>query len=108
MRTFDLYGFNSKDLEGTAKEVAECLAIEFASHDSSYRGGAYYRSGKAGSEEFILQRNLDFMDSEPIEASFPEYPLLLYVGPTMRSDEIRQLFSETFGSRAKLLRHELL
>lgn len=65
--------------------------------------GIYYKFVSDGSEIFVLKGNVDPFDGEPVEQMFSGYPVLLYVGMTLRSEEIKSLLSAGFD----LLRHEL-
>ena len=90
MKSIDVYGFQSDNINELAQRLSGILNIEFSLHDSLYRGGAYYRSAIPGKEEFVLQRNKDLVDNELAEPEFPQFPILLYIDPTERSEEIRK------------------
>jgi hypothetical protein len=107
MQSYDLYGLYSDDLDSLAGIIGQVLGITFIPHDSSYRGGAYYRFGTPGQEELILQRNYDEIDQEVVESEFGAYPFLLYVGPTNRSREIRERLMTQMKAKATLLRHKV-
>jgi len=108
MKSYDLYGFISDDLNELAKSLEHRLSVLFTLHESSYRGGTYYRSGIPGQEEFILQRNYDPLENELAEPEFPEYPIILYIGPTERSKEIKDWINAEMKLEAVLLRHRVL
>jgi hypothetical protein len=42
MYSFDLYGWESEDLEYIRLKVESALDIKFELHDSAYHGGDYY------------------------------------------------------------------
>lgn len=63
----------------------KALKISFSTHESSYHSGDYYRSGNAGSENFILQRNYDDFEKEWAESRFKEHAVLLYVNESQRA-----------------------
>jgi hypothetical protein len=108
MAEYDLYGFFSNNLKDVAKHIEQILQIDMTLHESAYLGGDYYRSGISGQEEFILQRNYDESDDGPAEQEFSRYTTLLYVGPTQRSSEIKELIIGAMRGEAVLLRHEIL
>lgn len=88
MVSSNIYGSEEHDLEKVKSVIEDNLQIIFVAHNSSYRGGDYYRSGELNNEHFILQRNLDLIDNEPAEQDFLNYPIILYVEETGRSQEI--------------------
>jgi hypothetical protein len=107
MAAYDLYGFESRELDEIATRLSETLSITWGLHESSYRGGDYYGFGSPGHEEFILQRNLE-LDDELMEPEFSKYPILLYVARTERSEELADLILKSMGDQAALLRHDVL
>jgi len=105
MKNYDLYGLSSDNLEAGLASIERVVGVAFASHESSYHGGAYYRLGSLGQEHFILQRNFDPFENEWMEEGFKEVATLLYVNETERSDELQEaLTMEVPGIR--LLRRE--
>ncbi|MBM0280190.1 hypothetical protein [Pseudomonas chlororaphis] len=104
MTAYDLYGFKSLSVLEARSKIEERLGFSFEERESSYQGGDYYKFGDKGEESFVLKRNVDPFDGEPVEQIFSEYPVLLYVDMTLRSEEIKSLLSTEFY----LLRHELL
>lgn len=107
MKSYDLYGLKSPDLETVRATIEQALAIKFNLHESLYLGGAYYRFGNVGEEEFILQKNFNSFEQEWTEAEFQEVGILLYINATIRSDEIeRKLTSNVTG--ILLLKREIL
>ncbi len=56
--TTDLYAAPGSDLEQLRRLLEEKLQAHFDLHESSRRGGDYYRGYGHGNETFILQRNL--------------------------------------------------
>ena len=107
MATHDLYGFISDDLDGIADRLSTILNIKWTPHESSFRGGAYYRSGTLGHEEYILQRNLE-LDDELAEPDFRDIPVLLYVGWTEHSEALTTLLLTEMEGQVTLLHHEAL
>jgi|RhiMetdeSRZDD1v2_1073273.scaffolds.fasta_scaffold925405_2 hypothetical protein len=108
MKSYDLYGFTSDNLDKLAESLGRTLGVTFSLHESSYRGGDYYRSGTPGQEEFVLQSNYDQIEDEIAEPEFPKYSTLLYVGPTDHSEEIKDRIEMEMKSAAVLLRHRVL
>ena len=98
-KTFDLYG-SPLALETALREAEAALGISFEPHESSYRGGDYYRS----SESFILQRNAE-LDDELAEPEFPNAATVLYVSQVADPDVIRKQLVAT-GSFNHLRREQ--
>lgn len=90
MKTFDLYGFSSLDIDRIRRCVEEALGVEFEVHESSF-GGVYLRHGSPGEEHLVLRHNFDALENEWAEDDFKDSQTLLYVNATARADEIRQL-----------------
>ncbi|MDX2247314.1 MAG: hypothetical protein SF052_11080 [Bacteroidia bacterium] len=93
MIRYDLFGFKESDLEKVKSEIETQLEILFTSHESMYKGGIYYRLGDILSENFELQKNIDLLDGEPLEDEFKDFPILLFVNRTIRSEEIVELLT---------------
>jgi hypothetical protein len=70
------YGLPSKNLHQAAVSVSEMLNIRFELHDSSFRGGEYFRA-EVPEGTIYVQPNYDALDNEPFEASWPSDQLLL-------------------------------
>jgi hypothetical protein len=105
MYSFDLYGWESEDLEYIRLKVESALDIKFELHDSAYHGGDYYLYGKLNEENYSLERNLDLDEDELTESDYPECKVLLYVNRTKSSKYLRnKIEAEIEGS--KFLRHE--
>jgi len=107
MNIYDLYGFRIEDLETVRATVENALSIKFIAHESSYRGGDYYRFGKIGEEEFTLQRNFNPIDKEWIEEEFQGFPILLYVDKTNRSEKIERLLAARIAEFSLLRRRQI-
>jgi hypothetical protein len=54
---YDLYGISLGTLEGARQAIQKALGMTLKAHESSYRGGKYFRLHDVGREHFILQRN---------------------------------------------------
>ena len=96
---YDLYGFESDDLESIAESLEKALNIKFDARSSDYWGD-YYRYGKKTSESFELKQNLD-PEGEWLKKNFRDCGALFYVNRTERSDEIEKLL-ESVASIKKL------
>jgi hypothetical protein len=105
MKTFDLYGFSSMDLEGIRRRVEDALGVVLDPHESSYQGGIYFRYGALRGEHLVLKRNFDHVEHEWAEESFKAFDVLLYVNETCRGDEMRKVLSERVPE-ASLLRRD--
>ncbi|WP_124337817.1 hypothetical protein [Pseudomonas chlororaphis] len=103
MAAYDLYGFKGVAVLEAKSKVEERLSFSFEERESFYQGGRYYKFGGGESESFVLKGNIDPFDGEPVEQKFPDFPILLYVDVTLRSEEIKSLLGADFY----LLRHEL-
>jgi len=73
-----VFGSTSDDLPRLARELSARLGVTFELHDSSFRGGDYYRA-RTERGEMILQNNHDAFNDELAEASWPGMKSLLYV-----------------------------
>ncbi|UNE62703.1 hypothetical protein [Xanthomonas oryzae] len=105
MSSYILFGITSKSLGCMKGRLEQIFGVHFEEKDSSYQCGLYYVSGATGSERFVLKKNEDPFDGEPLEQVFPEYPLLLYINETNRSSELVALASN--NDDLKLLRQEI-
>ncbi len=94
MKTFDLYGFNTDDLEAARLGIERALGIRLVALESLYLGGDYYRLGYGDEEQFVLRRNIDLLDGEPAELKFPQAQILFYVNATSRPEEIEKLLTK--------------
>jgi hypothetical protein len=103
-KRFDLYGWPSMALEAAAETIERALGISTQLHDSSYRGGTYYRGADDGVEELILQTNFVDHDGYFAEADHPEHGVLVYV--TDPSAEVAAKLQHVSG--LKLLRTEVI
>ena len=104
MATYVLYGSKSSPIE--AKEMLEeLLALRFLARESDYQNGEYFLSGDKAGEFFELKKNADPFDGDPVEMKFPEFPTLLYINATSRSETLKEIV-ERASSGFTLLRHE--
>lgn len=107
MKSYDLYGFKDRNLEDARQAIEDALGIKFASHESLYLAGEYFRYGTGDDEHYILRRNLDPFDGEPAEPSFPGMNILLYINKTERSSEIERLLISKISGMLLLRRREI-
>lgn len=104
MTTYILYGSKVSPVE--AKGVLEeLLTLQFEARESDYQNGEYFRAGNKTAEHFELKKNADPFDGDPVEMKFPEFPTLLYINATSRSEELKEILEHARGDFA-LLRHE--
>jgi len=103
-KTYDLYGLTSSQMEYARVSVEHALGIKLQAHESSYRGGMYFRLNDVGQEHFILQRNYDGFDREWNEPEYQYVPFLLYVNETLRPEELQATLEH--NRNIKLLRRE--
>lgn len=102
---YDLYGAKELSLLQAKECLEEMLKISFEEKESSYQGGIYYFWGCNEKEHYILKVNLDPFDGEPVEQTFPSFPVLLYINATERSSSMSAVISEV--GLFNLLRHEI-
>ena len=81
-KTFDLYG-TKLSLDAALRDVEAALGASFEPHESSYRGGDYYRFA----DSFVLQPNAELED-ELAEPAFPGACTLLYVTQVAKPDQL--------------------
>jgi len=105
MTVFDLYTINTDDLKKASVLVERALSISLENRHSTYQGGNYFLFGNESGEHFVLKQNTDPIDNEPVEQSFPEARILLYVNDTQRQAEIQDALVQNGFT---LLRHEEL
>ncbi|AGZ38515.1 hypothetical protein [Actinoplanes friuliensis] len=86
---YDVYGYGEPGLGDQPQRLAEALGVEWALHESDYRGS--YRAARIGTGKLRLQSN-DLRDGEDRyhqEPGFPECRYLLFVDKSDRPDEVR-------------------
>lgn len=71
------YGVRLQTLKEATAVVAEVLGVSFELHDSSFRGGDYFLADVPEGTIYI-QSNLDILDDELFEESWPRDQHLLY------------------------------
>jgi len=105
MRVYDTFGFSSTNLEYVKDALENCLGIRFVARESSFRGDYYSHGEPFEKEQLLLQMNVDLEDGEPLHAKFSDYPVLLFVSDTDRSEQLATLLQGTIKG-CKLLKHE--
>ena len=104
MAAYDLYGVKGLSISNAKSSVEVALKLCFEERESLYQGGIYFICGDETSESYMLKGNIDLLDEEAAEPEFSDYPVLLYVNITARSEQIAMLLGERFH----LLKHEYL
>lgn len=87
MKTYDLYGWTTGDLDVARRVTEETLGLRLKRHESMYRGGDYYRADQEDGEHLILQLNEE-LDEELAEPDLSTYGVLLRVEGTTRAEAI--------------------
>jgi hypothetical protein len=72
------FGIKSNDLESAARSIEAALGTELFPHESSFRGGDYFRA-EILNGTMLLQNNRDVLDGEPFEDSWPTDQFVLYL-----------------------------
>jgi hypothetical protein len=72
------FGFDSSSIAEVAQLLETLLEIRFAVHESSFRGGDYYRA-EVPQGTVIVQKNYDSIDREPFEHAWPSEKVILYL-----------------------------
>ena len=105
MAIYDLYGCTSDDICGARELLEAVLSVKFDIRESEYKGGEYFQWGQTNGEHFVLKRNVDPVDGEPAEMSFPAYKTLFYLNDTLHSKELQEKFQQEANIFVRL-RHE--
>jgi hypothetical protein len=71
-------------LDVLAPLLESVLQVTFRERESSYWGGAYFKAGRAGTEEIYLLRNYDPQDDAPIYPQASAYPVVLRLDRSAR------------------------
>ena len=75
------FGLAYKDIETAVQRIGPILGLEFEKHDSSFRGGDYYRHSLKDGGAVLIQRNLDQLDAEAFVDDWPpDQTLLVFDG----------------------------
>jgi hypothetical protein len=88
---YDVYGYDEPSLGDQPSELAEALGVQWAEHESDYRGVYFAARPQFGTGKLRLQSNdlRDGNDEYFQEPDFPEYRYLLFVDKFDRPDEVR-------------------
>lgn len=89
---FDLYGFETDEIDTLIKPLEKVLQVDFVARDSGYWGEYYSYKGQ-NNQEYKLQPNID-EENEIVEKSFPSMKLLFRVTETQRADAIKELLTQ--------------
>ncbi|OHV19354.1 hypothetical protein EOS93_17600 [Rhizobium sp. RMa-01] len=105
MPSFILYGIRKNSLAEAKAAVESVFGFFFTERDSFYQAGVYYVFGAGGEEQFVLKKNIDPFDGDPVEQDFVSYPLLFYINSTDRPSELIALMTNV--EDFELLRQEV-
>ena len=104
-KVYDLYGILYDDINFAKTTIENILRITMQAHDSLYLG-EYFLFDDVGEEHFILQKNYNEFEDEWNEKTFSQYPLLLYVNETPRSEDLVKLLSK--DEKIVFLTHQVI
>jgi hypothetical protein len=104
MAAYDIYGMDLTNIVNAKDLMESLLGVNFEERESDYQAGIYYRAGCGSEENFVIKKNLDPYDGEPVEPQFQEYKILLYINNTLRSLKLQNTIS-VGNSKVVLLRH---
>lgn len=95
-QNFDLYGSKRLTISELRNVIENALGLIFDVHESSYRGGEYFRSVPCDGEEFVIQLNSFWLDNEMeiAEPDYSDYAVIFWVAWTGRADELREQLAE--------------
>jgi hypothetical protein len=88
---YDVYGYSEPSLGDQPTRLAAALGVEWATHESDYRGVYLAARPSAGAGRLRLQAN-DLRDGDDAyhqEPDFPECRYLLFVDKFDRPDDVR-------------------
>ena len=88
---YDVYGYGEPSLGDQPGRLAEALGVEWAEHESDYRGIYFVARSPAGPGKLRLQSN-DLRDGDDEyyqEPDFPEYRYLLFVDKFDQPDKVQ-------------------
>ena len=105
MKRFDLYGSSSAKLEDVRSLLEQQLDLQFAEHESGYRGGIYYLF-KSKEERIAVQTNSPDEEGYRQESEFDEQMILVYVSRSHRWDSLEKVLTEQCG--LELLRTKII
>ena len=103
---FDLYGLLNTDIDDAAGLLEKILSITFIARDSSFLGEYYSTSTIEDGEKFTLEENFNKIEEDWTEPEFEQYPLILYVSNTRRTQEIEEALKKAIGENVMLLRRK--
>jgi len=78
-KRFDLYGSRDRSLDEVASTLSHLIGTPLELHDSSYRGGDYYRNALGEPAEIIVQRNAEDEEGILTEPDHPGHQVIVYV-----------------------------
>ena len=75
------FGIDAIDVDSAALAIGRVLDVELRPHESDWCGGPYWRA-EVPEGKLLLQGNMDLLDDNPFEVSWPTDKLVLYLdGP---------------------------
>ncbi|MDE1480968.1 hypothetical protein [Xenorhabdus bovienii] len=95
MSFYDLYAFEGLHIREAKNIIELSLGTKLDERESTFQGGEYYISGNKKSENFILKKNIDPFDGEPVEMDHPEYKIIFYINNTDRPNCLKCLLLDT-------------
>ncbi len=104
---YDLYGFKQDNLEEIKGVIDSTLGICLSEDYIGNRKAEEYKYHSGIKEEFVLTNNFFKQYDKWLETEFSQYPILLYVSGTTRSDEIGAKLMATIEG-IELLRHRII
>ncbi|MER7112302.1 hypothetical protein [Streptomyces sp. NPDC000229] len=98
---YELYGAKGLDIHEVRDLIAQRLGVPFEEHESSYKGGVYYRHSD-GDRELTVEMNWTDEDGYLSEPHHEEYAVLVY------ATRVEANFQERLNGDFTLLRSEEL
>jgi hypothetical protein len=92
MRDYLVFGSRLRSTDDLRESIARALGVDLVAHESGYMGGAYFRAGPLDDEHVVLRSNVDASrpELEPAYPDFCDYPTILEINATDRSDDLRE------------------
>jgi len=108
MKVYDIYGFETDDMESISSLIEKTLGIKFEERDSYYYGGIYYNCGDDPEEEnFSIQHNYNAFDEEWEEEDYTHLKTLLHVNNTETGDQIERILKNAIPAIVLIERKEI-
>ncbi|MFI1256500.1 hypothetical protein ACH4U6_22390 [Streptomyces netropsis] len=78
-QVFALYGAKFSSLKEAAEIMAAALGLEFSLHESSYRGGEYFRAHSKGFDKMTVEANWEDSEGYLAEPDYADHSILVYI-----------------------------